>query len=166
MHEFGLCEGVLDAVQKRAAGRQVAGIRVRCGVRHAVDPASMAQAFEMVAAGTEADGAAVEVVTVPATVTCHGCGTASEVSDPIPVCPRCGSADVDVSGGDELTLESVSYSRAELSRTGPWRLRRSPLGRLRSWPSTDSNSPTTGPVPVPRSCCCTGGQATAPTTVS
>ena len=27
MHEFGLCEGVLDAVQKRAAGRQVAGIR-------------------------------------------------------------------------------------------------------------------------------------------
>ena len=115
MHEFGLCEGVLDAVQKRAAGRQVAGIRVRCGVRHAVDPASMAQAFEMVAAGTEADGAAVEVVTVPATVTCHGCGTVSEVSDPLPVCPRCGSADADVSGGDELTLESVSYSRAELS---------------------------------------------------
>jgi hydrogenase nickel incorporation protein HypA/HybF len=122
VHEFGLCEGVLDAVQKRAAGRQVAGIRVRCGVRHAVDPASMAQAFEMVAAGTEADGAAVEVVTVPATVTCHGCGTVSEVADPIPVCPRCGSADVDVSGGDELTLESVSYSHAELSRTGPWRL--------------------------------------------
>ena len=122
MHEFGLCEGVLDAVQKRAAGRRVAGIRVRCGVRHAVDPASMAQAFEMVAAGTEADGAAVELVTVPATVTCHGCGTVSEVSDPLPVCPRCGSADADVSGGDELTLESVSYSRAELSRTGPWRL--------------------------------------------
>ena len=154
MHEFGLCEGVLDAVQKRAAGRRVAGIRVRCGVRHAVDPASMAQAFEMVATGTEADGAAVEVVTVPATVTCHGCGTASEVADPIPVCPRCGSADVDVSGGDELTLESVSYSHAELSRT------------LRSWPSTDSNSPMTGPVPVPRSCCCTGGRAIAPTTVS
>lgn len=116
MHEFGLCEGVLEAVQKRAAGRQVAGIRVRCGVRHAVDPASMAQAFGMIATGTEADGAAVEVVTVPATVTCHGCGTASEVADPIPVCPKCGSADVDVSGGDELTLESVSYSRAELSR--------------------------------------------------
>jgi hydrogenase nickel incorporation protein HypA/HybF len=127
VHEFGLCEGVLEAVQKRAAGRPVAGIRVRCGVRHAVDPASMAQAFEMVAVGTEADGAAVEVVTVPATVTCHGCGTASEVSDPIPVCPRCGSADVDVSGGDELTLESVSYSHAELSRTDPWRLSLPPL---------------------------------------
>jgi hydrogenase nickel incorporation protein HypA/HybF len=73
----------------------------------------MAQAFEMIAAGTEADGAAVEVVTVPATVTCHACGSAGEVSDPVPACPRCGSVDVDVSGGDELTLESVSYSRAE-----------------------------------------------------
>jgi hydrogenase nickel incorporation protein HypA/HybF len=120
MHEFGLCEGVLEAVQKRAAGRQVTGIRVRCGVRHAVDPASMAQAFGVVAAGTEADGADVEVVTVPATVTCHGCGTASEVADPLPVCPRCGSADVDVTGGDELTLESVRYERSALSGTGPW----------------------------------------------
>jgi D-sedoheptulose 7-phosphate isomerase len=65
MHEFGLCEGVLDAVRKRAAGRTVAGIRVRCGERHAVDPPSMAQAFTMVAAGTEAADATVEVVTVP-----------------------------------------------------------------------------------------------------
>ena len=66
VHEFGLCEGVLETVRTRAAGRPVTGIRVRCGVRHAVDPESMAQAFGFVAAGTEADGAAVEVVTVPA----------------------------------------------------------------------------------------------------
>jgi len=110
VHEFGLCEGVLDAVQKRAAGRQVTGIRLRCGVRHAVDEASMAQAFGLVAAGTEADGAAVEVVQVPASVTCRDCGQASESNDQLAVCPKCGSADVEVSGGDELVLESVSYA--------------------------------------------------------
>jgi hydrogenase nickel incorporation protein HypA/HybF len=126
VHEFGLCEGVLEAVQKRAAGRPVTGIRVRCGVRHAVDADSMAQAFGMVASGTEADGADVEVVTVPATVSCHGCGADSESADLLPVCPRCGSADVDVNGGDELTLESVRYGRSDpvessgLSRTGAW----------------------------------------------
>jgi len=58
VHEFGLCEGVLDAVLTRAAGRPVSEIRVRCGIRHAVDPETMAQAFGFVAAGTEADGAA------------------------------------------------------------------------------------------------------------
>src|SRR5262249_39848347 len=109
MHEFGLCEGVLDAVQKRAAGRQVAGIRVRCGARHAVEPDAMAQAFGMVAAGTEADGAKVEVVTVPAVIACRACGGDSESNSQLAVCPQCGSADVMVTGGDELTLESVSY---------------------------------------------------------
>lgn len=55
MHEYGLSEGVLDAVQKRADGRPVAGIRIRCGARHAVEPEAMRQAFGMMATGTEAD---------------------------------------------------------------------------------------------------------------
>lgn len=119
MHEFGLCAGVLQAVQTRAAGRTVAGIRVRCGVRHAVDPAAMAQAFGLVAAGTEAAGAAVDVVTVPATVTCRGCGAVSESADQLAVCPRCGSADVEIAGGDELTLESVRYERTAADPANP-----------------------------------------------
>ncbi|HUN32816.1 MAG TPA: hydrogenase/urease maturation nickel metallochaperone HypA [Trebonia sp.] len=110
MHEFGLAEGVLDTVRKRAAGRQVAGIRVRCGVRHAVDEASMAQAFSIVAAGTEAAGATVQVITVPATVTCRLCGGTSESADLIPVCGQCESVNVELSGGDELVLESVRYA--------------------------------------------------------
>ena len=74
MHEYGLAEGVLATVRQRADGRKVAGIRVRFGVRHAVDSESMAQAFSFVAEGTEAAGAAVELVTVPATITCRDCG--------------------------------------------------------------------------------------------
>jgi hydrogenase nickel incorporation protein HypA/HybF len=109
VHEFGLCEGVLEAVRTRAAGRPVSGIRVRCGVRHAVDPESMAQAFSFIAAGTEADGAAVEVVTVPATVHCRGCDSTSESDDVLAVCPQCKGDDVEISGGDELVLESVRY---------------------------------------------------------
>lgn len=75
-----------------------------------MDPESMAQAFSFVAAGTEADGAAVEVVTVPVTVHCRGCGTASESNDVLARCPHCAGSDVDISGGDELVLESVSYA--------------------------------------------------------
>ena len=56
MHEYGLAEGVLATVRQRAAGRKVAGIRVRFGVKHAVDEESMAQAWGFVAEGTEAEG--------------------------------------------------------------------------------------------------------------
>jgi len=134
MHEFGLCEGILDAVRKRAAGRQVAGIRVRCGVRHAVDAASMAQAFSVVAAGTEAADATVEVVTVPAAVTCRECGATGESTDMIAVCPRCQSVNVELDGGDELVLESVRYAPSASAMEGEavrrFELRREATGHL------------------------------------
>ncbi len=113
MHEFGLCEGVLDAVLKRAAGRRVAGIRVRCGIRHAVDPPSMAQAFNMIAAGTEAADAAVEVVIVPATITCRDCGATGQSTDLVAACHACASVNVELHGGTELVLESVRYAPEE-----------------------------------------------------
>jgi hydrogenase nickel incorporation protein HypA/HybF len=109
MHEFGLSEGVLAAVRQRASGRKVAAIKVRFGVRHRVDQESLAHAFGVVAEGTEADGAAVELVTVPATLTCRGCGFTGETTDVLAVCPRCAGDDVEISGGDEMTLESISY---------------------------------------------------------
>jgi hydrogenase nickel incorporation protein HypA/HybF len=109
MHEYGVCEGVLDAVRARARGRKVAAIRVRFGVWHAVDAASLSDAFESVAAGTEAADAAIELVTVPAQITCRGCGSSADSTDLLAVCPRCGSADVELTGGDEMTLESVTY---------------------------------------------------------
>ena len=118
MHEFGLCEGVLDAVRQRAGGRKVAGIRVRFGVRHAVDEESLAQAFSFVAEGTEAAGAAVELVTVPATLTCRDCGFSAETTDVLAVCPRCAGDDVQITGGDEMTLESITYEPAPTHSVG------------------------------------------------
>ena len=112
MHEYGLAEGVLATVRQRAAGRKVAGIQVRFGVRHAVDEESLAQAFGFVAEGTEAAGAAVTLVTVPATITCQDCGLTAETADVLAACPRCAGEDVKITGGDEMTLESITYEPA------------------------------------------------------
>jgi hydrogenase nickel incorporation protein HypA/HybF len=109
VHELGLCEGVLETVRRRAAGRTVRRVRVRAGVRHAVDPESMSQAFALVAEGTEAAGASVDVVTVPARLTCRACGASADTADLLAVCPRCHGVDVELRGGDELVLESIEY---------------------------------------------------------
>ena len=109
MHEYGLCEGVLDAVRQRAEGRKVAEVKVRFGVRHAVDQESLSQAFSFVAEGTEAAGAAVQLVTVPATLTCPDCKFSGDTTDLLATCPRCGGTDVDITGGDEMVLESIRY---------------------------------------------------------
>jgi hydrogenase nickel incorporation protein HypA/HybF len=109
VHEIGLCEGVLETVLRRSGGRAVRGIRLRAGIRHGIDNESMTQAFSMVAQGTEADGAVIDLVTVPALLTCPRCGAASETTDTLAVCPACGNDAVRISGGDELVLESIEY---------------------------------------------------------
>jgi hydrogenase nickel incorporation protein HypA/HybF len=109
MHEIGYCEGVLMAVERRAAGRPVARVGVRVGALHRIVPSAFEQSFQLVAAGGIADGAGTEVTVVPATATCDGCGAAFASPDPAPSCPKCGGVNVTVVGGDDLVLEWIQY---------------------------------------------------------
>jgi len=109
VHELGYCEAVVDAVERRAAGRPVVRVGVRIGSTHRVVPAAFEQSFQLVAAGGVADGAHTELVVVPATGRCRDCGNDFSSPDPSPACPRCGGLDVDVEGGDEVTLEWLEY---------------------------------------------------------
>ena len=107
MHELGLCEAIVAAVERRAAGRRVTGVRVRVGVLHGVVAPALAQAFELAAAGTVAEGAAIDLVVPPLRVTCAACGHMAWVREPLPACPACGATDLGLHGGDELLLESI-----------------------------------------------------------
>ena len=78
----------------------------------------MAQAFGFVAEGTEAAGAAVTLITVPATIACRDCGLTAETTDVLAVCPRCAGEDVEITGGDEMTLESITYESAPAHGAG------------------------------------------------
>lgn len=109
MHEFGMCDGIVEAVQRRAAGRPVARVRVRIGTLHRAVEAAFQQAFAHAAEGTEAEHAAVELVVIPVSATCLACGVVAESNDIIVVCPDCGSTDLDLTAGEELILESIEY---------------------------------------------------------
>lgn len=108
MHEVGLCEGIVEAVERRAAGRPVARVRVRAGVLLRIVEPSLEQAFRLLTAGSVAEGAAVEMVEVPAQLRCPDCGHEGEATEALAVCPVCGGGGVRLSGGDELVLESVT----------------------------------------------------------
>lgn len=110
MHEYGLCEPIVAAVERRAAGRQVTRARVRAGALHRVDRPSMEQAFALATEGTVAEGAGLDLVIVPAAVSCAACGHTAATDDPLSLCPACGSADVALAGGDDLILESIQLA--------------------------------------------------------
>ena len=109
MHEFGMCDGIVEAVQRRAAGRPVARVRVRIGTLHRVVEGAFQQAFAHAAEGTEAEHAAVELVVIPVSATCRTCGVVVEADEIVVVCTSCGSTDLDLTSGEELILESIEY---------------------------------------------------------
>jgi hydrogenase nickel incorporation protein HypA/HybF len=112
MHEIGLAAAILEAVEKRAAGRPVCRATIRAGALLRIVEPSMDQAFQLVTEGTVAEGAAIDMVVTPARLTCRACGHDGSTLDPLAACPTCGDGDVDVTGGDELVLESIEIGEA------------------------------------------------------
>lgn len=110
MHEIGYCAGVLEAVERRAAGRPVARIGVLVGARHGISPAAFEQSFHLVADGGVAAGAGTEVAIAPMRAACAACPAAFETTDPLPACPACHSTEVVTEGGEELVLQWVEYA--------------------------------------------------------
>lgn len=108
MHEVGLCEGIVEAVERRAAGRPVAAVRVRAGTMLRIVEPSLQQAFALVAGGTVADGAAIEMTEVPAQLYCEECLHQVDTTDALAVCPECGGDRVRLTGGEDLVLESIT----------------------------------------------------------
>lgn len=117
MHEISYCEGVLEAVHRRAAGRPVVRIGVRIGAVHRIVAGAFEQSFQLVAAGGPAEGATTEVVVVPVRGHCMDCRTDFESADPSPACPSCGSLDVVAEGDDEVVLEWLEYAATSGDRS-------------------------------------------------
>ncbi|MEY9894906.1 hydrogenase nickel incorporation protein HypA/HybF [Catenulispora sp. MAP12-49] len=113
MHEIGYCAGVLEAVERRAAGRPVARIGVLVGALHRISPAAFEQSFQLVADGGVASGARTEVAIAPVRASCTACPAAFESTEASPACPDCHSTQVATQGGDELVLQWVEYTEAQ-----------------------------------------------------
>ncbi len=110
MHEVGLVDGIVEAVQRRAGDRPVARIRVRIGSLHRAHHGPMDQALELVVAGTPLEGVEMELIQVPVTMTCRSCAAVTTGDEIEAVCAACGGTSLDHEGGDELTLESIEYA--------------------------------------------------------
>jgi hydrogenase nickel incorporation protein HypA/HybF len=76
----------------------------------------VAQGIQLAAAGTVAHDVAVDVVLDPMSVHCHGCGRSGPVADHLSLiaCPRCGDVDIEVTGTDEVRLESITVDAGVL----------------------------------------------------
>ncbi len=110
MHELSITQSIVDLVAERTAGRTVLAVRVQVGRLSGVVPRAMSFCFEIAATGTPLEGARLEIEEVDGRIACRDCGRETAADDLVLLCP-CGSADVTVVAGEELTVRAVEVAR-------------------------------------------------------
>ncbi len=107
MHELAITQSVIEAVLERTGLNPVACVRLRVGRLSGFVPDAMRFCFELATAGTPLAGAELEIERPAGRAHCQHCGQDFPLDDLILLCP-CGSADVRVTSGQELTIASVT----------------------------------------------------------
>jgi hydrogenase nickel incorporation protein HypA/HybF len=113
MHEVSLMQSVLEIAEEQACRQgatRIHAIALRIGRLAGVVPESLGLAFEVVTAGTPAEGALLEVETVEVVCRCPACEEDFTPPDFIFRCPRCGRLSGDVRRGRELELAFLEVS--------------------------------------------------------
>jgi len=109
MHELAIAESLVAAVLEHSDQRAVTTVRIRVGTLSGVVADALDFAFEVATAGTPLEGATLEIEQPTGRASCRTCGADFLLPDLILLCP-CGSADVEVRAGRELTLSSVEVA--------------------------------------------------------
>ncbi|MCX7627620.1 MAG: hydrogenase maturation nickel metallochaperone HypA [Methylophilaceae bacterium] len=110
MHELSLAEHVLQLMEEAAARQgfsRVRGVWLEIGQLAAVEVEALRFAFESVARGSLADGAALHVIELPGQGWCARCAATVHVGEQPAACPRCGSPGVQILGGTEMRVKEL-----------------------------------------------------------
>jgi len=110
MHELGIAEETLEAIQREAArypNTRVIRVGLRIGELSGVDLSALQFAFDAILPGTRCEGMKLEMESVPRKHRCTDCGTEFVVRDYEFDCPQCHSFQTRCIGGEELDLAFV-----------------------------------------------------------
>ena len=107
MHELGIANSVLQAVEKEAArhaGTRPCKVGLRIGELAAIDQESLRFCFEAITRGTEFESLQLEIELCPRRHRCGNCTHEFAIEDYNFRCPQCASFETECISGDELEL--------------------------------------------------------------
>ena len=110
MHEFGVIQGILTAVEEIAAKnnlKKVTEVVVKIGKFRQIVPEFLRFAFETIAQDTVVAGAKLIIEDVPITMHCQTCQRTFSVERNTYICPHCEGVKLDVLTGKELMLVKI-----------------------------------------------------------
>jgi len=118
MHELGIAQSVIDAVQIEAArhpGAKPSKVAVRIGELSAIDPEALRFSFDALIRESELEGLELEIEVCPRRHRCDDCGTEFDVKDFVFACPHCDGTRNQCISGEELELAYLELEEHEPS---------------------------------------------------
>lgn len=109
MHELAIVSGIVDAVTERSGGSRILRIVLEIGELTAVVPDALRFCFDVVAEGTAAEGAKLDILETEGLGRCRDCEREIPVHLPHGLCP-CGSTNLDLVRGDELRIREMEVA--------------------------------------------------------
>ena len=110
MHELSIAESLVSLIEDESCSRgfsRVKRVGIKLGALGHVEPAALLFCFDVVTRGTIAEGAHLDLVTVPAAGWCSRCRRSVAMSQRYDLCPACGQSHVQMTEGDELRLTEL-----------------------------------------------------------
>jgi len=117
MHEMSLAEGIRSIVVDAAAANDIPRVRaviLEIGELAAVEQEALLFCLDVVLKGTVAEGAAIIVDAVPGTGWCMKCAESVPIRQLYDACPRCGSHQVQPTGGTEMRVREFEIGEPDL----------------------------------------------------
>lgn len=110
MHEMSLCEGIRGIVEDQARQHgfaRVTLLRLEIGRFAGVEKPALAFAFDLVMAGSPAEGARLEMLDLPGLARCFDCAAQVQIDDRLAPCPLCAGTRLLPEGGDEMRIRDM-----------------------------------------------------------
>jgi hydrogenase nickel incorporation protein HypA/HybF len=110
MHEMSLAESVLKIAEQAAHAQgfnRVKAVWLEIGALAQVEPDAMRFCFDAVTRNSIAQGARLEIVATPGTAWCMQCSQTVPIGALHDDCPRCGSRQLQVTGGQEMRVKQL-----------------------------------------------------------
>ncbi len=110
MHELDVTQSIVDALLDEIERRDlesIAVVNMRCGRLTTFVPDSIRFYYDSLIKGTPLEGSELVIEDIPVKGKCNSCGAPLELDEPIFICTKCGSPDLDITSGRELEITSI-----------------------------------------------------------
>lgn len=113
MHELALSTGLVELIVEEAGRSGFARVQrvvLEIGALSHVDPQALRSSFGIIARGTVAEGADLEILEPAGVAYCLDCEDAVPIVRRGDDCPRCGGVKLMVQGGEEMKLKALEVT--------------------------------------------------------